>query len=289
MRSIMHRRELLSGLLGATLLACSGDRGPIGEGPRLVSLGGPLTELLFALGVGDQIIGVDRSSYYPDAAGELPQVGYHRRVAAEGVIALAPTLVVHSDAAGPAGALDQIRAAGITMAEFADPSNLDQARDRIRDLAWLVGRESTGDELIAALDREIATLARLQAAIVRKPKVMFIYARGADTIMVAGQGTAPATMIELAGATHAFDHPDFRPISAESVILAAPEVVLVTARGLASVGGEIGLLAQPGIAQTPAGRAERIVALDDLALLGFGPRTGATLLELTRALHPELA
>lgn len=286
----MHRRELLLGLLGAGLLGgCTREQSALGEGPRLVSLGGALTELVYALGIGDQLVGVDRSSYYPAAALALANVGYHRRVSPEGVIGLAPTLVVHSDAAGPTEALEQIRAAGIAMVEFADPWDLDQARTRIRALASTLGREAVGDELIATLDRELGDLDRLRAAVTHEPKVMFVYARGADMMMVAGRKTAPSTMIELAGASNVFDHDDFLPISAESVIVAAPEIVLLTSRGLTSVGGETGLLGQPGIAETPAGRAKRVVAIDDLALLGFGPRLGATLLELTRALHPELA
>lgn len=285
----MRRRNFVLGLLGVTSAACIGRRDGAVDGPRIVSIGGPLTELLFALGLGDRIVGADTSSYHPSAAAALPKVGYQRQLSAEGVLALAPTLVVHSDAAGPQAAIEKIAAAGIEIAEFADPWELDAARERVRAVAARVDRVDAGAELIEQLDAEIAELDRLRSAITSTPKVLFIYARGADHITVAGRQTAPATMVELAGGRLAFDHEGFAPLSAEAVIASAPDVILMTARGLGSVGGELGMLSQPGLAETPAGRARRVIALDDLALLGFGPRTGATLLELTRALHPELS
>lgn len=286
----LRRRELLLGLLGAATLACNRPREQADtSGPRLVVLGGPLTELVFALGLGDRIVGADTSSYYPPAAASLPKVGYQRKVSAEGVIGLAPTLVLHTDTSGPPAALEQIRAAGIETASFAEPWQLDDARTRVRELAKLLGREAEGAALLATLERELAELERLRAGYQHTPSVMFLYTRGADVLMVAGRETPAATMIEQAGARLAFEHREFMPLSAEAVIAAKPEVILVTARGLGSLGGELGLLEQPGLAETPAGRAKRILAFDDLALLGFGPRTGATLLELSRALHPELA
>jgi iron complex transport system substrate-binding protein len=280
---------MMLGLLGAASLACVRRADVGGSDTRILSLGGPLTELLFALGVGDRLVGADTSSYYPSEAEALPKVGYQRQISVEGVLALAPTLVVHSDQAGPKPALEQIAAAGIELVEFADPWELDAARRRIRDVAALVGRVDAGAELIAALDKEIAELERLRAACTSTPTVLFVYARGADHLLVAGRHTAPATMVELAGGRLALQHEGFVPISAEAVIAGAPEVILVTSRGLGSVGGQLGMLDQPGLAETPAGRARRVIALDDLALLGFGPRTGATLIELTRALHPELS
>jgi iron complex transport system substrate-binding protein len=120
--------------------------------------------------------------------------------------------------------------------------------------------------------------------------VLFIYARGGGTLMVGGTGTPAAAMIRLAAgenAVSAFD--GFKPLTAEAVTTAAPDVILVPSRGLATLGGVDGLVAQPGIALTPAGKARRVVAMDDLLLLGFGPRLGSAVRELAILLHPELA
>lgn len=287
----MQRRSFLTASLAAMAslaplaLGCSGAATRGGEGERIVSLGGALTELVYALGLGERLVGVDSSSVWPEAARALPQVGYQRKISAEGVIALAPSLVLHSDAAGPASALARLREAGITLAEFPDPRDVAGARARIEALAARLDRVEQGREMIAALDAELARLPTV--ADEQRPRVLFLYARGADTLLVAGRSTAAAAMIELAGGRNALELDDFRPLSAEAVLAAAPEVLLVTSRGLDSVGGSAGLLALPGIAQTPAGRNARILALDDLALLGFGPRTGTTLHELAAALHPD--
>ncbi len=286
----MQRRSFLTTLgslasLAAMSLGCSRAATSSAAGERIVSLGGALTELVYALGLGERLVGVDSSSVWPESARALPQVGYQRKISAEGVIALAPSLVLHSDAAGPASALARLREAGIPLAEFADPRDVAGARARIEALAARLDRVERGRELIDSLDAELARLP--EVADEQRPRVLFLYARGADTLLVAGRSTAAAAMIELAGGRNALELDDFRPLSAEAVLAAAPELLLVTSRGLDSVGGSAGLLALPGIAQTPAGRNARILALDDLALLGFGPRTGATLHELAAALHPD--
>lgn len=286
----MQRRSFLTTLgslasLAAMSLGCTRAATSSAAGERIVSLGGALTELVYALGLGERLVGVDSSSVWPESARALPQVGYQRKISAEGVIALAPSLVLHSDAAGPASALARLREAGIPLAEFADPRDVAGARARIEALASRLDRVERGRELIDALDAELARLP--EVADEQRPRVLFLYARGADTLLVAGRSTAAAAMIELAGGRNALELDDFRPLSAEAVLAAAPELLLVTSRGLDSVGGSAGLLALPGIAQTPAGRNARILALDDLALLGFGPRTGGTLHELAAALHPD--
>jgi iron complex transport system substrate-binding protein len=286
----MQRRSFLTTLgslasLAAISLGCSRAATSSAAGERIVSLGGSLTELVYALGLGDRLVGVDSSSVWPEPARALPQVGYQRKISAEGVIALAPSLVLHSDAAGPASALVRVREAGIALAEFPDPRDVAGARARIEALAARLDRVERGREILATLDAELARLPEVSDE--QRPRVLFLYARGADTLLVAGRSTAAAAMIELAGGRNALELDDFRPLSAEAVLAAAPELLLVTSRGLDSVGGSAGLLALPGIAQTPAGRHARILALDDLALLGFGPRTGATLHELAAALHPD--
>ena len=81
---------------------------------------------------------------------------------------------------------------------------------------------------------------------------------------------------------------DTRQITAEALLLAKPDVLLVTTTGLASVGGVDGLLDIPGLAQTPAGRDRRVLAYEDQYLLGGGPRTGQMMRQLAADLHPEL-
>jgi len=256
---------------------------------RIVALGSATTETLFALGVGDRVVGSDLSSMHPAEAAALPKVGYFRQFSAEGVLSLAPDRVLASHESGPAVGLGRLRDAGVALTVLGPANNLEEGRANVRAIAVAVDRVAEGEALIAKIDAQVAELEGLRARASARPRVLFIYARGPGSVMVAGHETPAAEMLRLAGADNAIDaFAEFKPISAEAVIEARPDFIVIPSRGLESIGGAEGLRAQPGVAQTPAGAPGHVVAVDDLKLLGFGPRVGDALLELVRALHPEL-
>ena len=272
-------------ILVALALGCGGQ--VEGGGRRIVSIGGAITETLFALGVGDDVVAVDRTSIYPAAAGALPKVGLPGQISVEGVAAQRPTLVIADGGAAPA-AVSELAAVGLEVAALAEqPSTPEGAVARLRELGALVGRPAEAEALARELLAEVAAT-RAAIAGAPRPRAMFVYARGHRTLLVAGEGTPAEAMMRLAGADNAaVGFRDMKPMSAETVLAARPEVIVIPTRGLESLGGVDGLLALPGIADTPAGRARRVVAVDDLALLGFGPRLGEGLAALARGLHPE--
>jgi len=256
---------------------------------RIVTLGGSVTETVYALGAGPHVVGVDASSVYPESATEKPSVGYFRRLPAEGVLSLDPSLILALEGTGPPTVLDQLRSAGVRVELIQDESTVDGARKKIRRIAGLLGREARADSLIQEMEADLAAARALRKETTSDPGVLFIYARGAGTMSVAGTGTSAEAMIELAGAENAITgFEGFKPMSAEAVVGAEPDVLLLLTRGLESIGGVDGLLDQPGIKLTPAGENRRIVAMDDLLMLGFGPRLGTAVKQLTHKLHPEL-
>ena len=253
----------------------------------MLPLGGPVTETVYALGAGNEVIGTDTSSVYPEAATKLPQVGYQRTLAAEGILSLQPDLVLATDEAGPASVLDQLRAAGVQVVLVPSEHSVAGAQAKVRAIAAALGREAEGDKLAAEMATQAEEAQTFLAKTSARPAVLFLYARGTATLNVAGRNTAADAMIALAGARNAVTgYEGYKPLTAEAAVAAAPEYVLMMDRGLSSVGGRDGVLAQPGLALTPAGQNKRVVAMDDLLLLGFGPRTGQAILELARALHP---
>lgn len=270
-------------LIGA--LALGWSTGEAAE--RIVALGGPVTETVYALGAGDLLVGSDTSSVYPEAATKLPQVGYQRTVAAEGVLALRPTLLLATDEAGPPAAIAQIRAAGVRLVLVPSEHSVAGAQAKVRAIAAALDRAPEGERLAGEIARQAAEAQAIVSARAARPGVLFLYARGGGVMNVAGGATAADAMIALAGGRNAVTgYDNYRPLTAEAAVTAAPDVILTLDRGLASVGGAAKLLEQPGLALTPAGRAGRVIAFDDLYLLGFGPRTGAAIADLARALAP---
>ncbi len=113
--------------------------------------------------------------------------------------------------------------------------------------------------------------------------MLFVLSHVATSVQVAGEGTTAAAMIALAAASNALTgFSGYRPLTAEAAVAAAPDFVLTTTRGVEALGGTERLLAQPGLALTPAARARRVLALDALYLLGFGPRMPQAVAEVAR-------
>ena len=276
-------------LLGQTCLnvptAGQAEEGPGGTA-RIVTLGGAITEIVFALGAGERVVGVDASSSFPDAADRLPKVAYHRRLSAEGVLSLSPTLIIATTEAGPPEALRQIESAGVRLLVLPLEASVDGTVDMIEGIAQDLGARDTGAALIRNLKED---LARVESSIPRagtRARALFLYARGQGTLMVAGRDTGADTMIGLAGGANAVGgYSGYKPLTSEAAVAAAPDVILLMDSGLESVGGVQGLWRLPRLALTPAGKQGRVASMDGLLLLGFGPRLGEAVARLNRALY----
>ncbi|MBF8222164.1 heme/hemin ABC transporter substrate-binding protein [Halomonas sp. 328] len=252
--------------------------------PRDLVIGGDLAEIVAALGEAERLIGRDDTSTHPAAIAALPSVGYLRRLAAEGVLSLRPERLLVADQAGPAEVLAQLEASGVTVIRIATPPRLEAIPAKVRAVAEALDRAERGEALASRLEAEIRELAALPA--LPPLRAMFLLGHGGATPRVAGHETAAQAMMDAVGVTNAFaEMPGYRPVGGEALIRQAPEVVIVTRGGLEAMGGEARLWQLPGLALTPAGQARRLVVFDDQALLGFGPRTPATLLALYERLE----
>jgi iron complex transport system substrate-binding protein len=266
---------------GAAQLAAA-ESGP----RRVVCIGGALTEIVYALGAGDRLVGVDTTSVFPSEARKLPQVGYQRQLSAEGVLAQKPDLVIATADAGPPAVLRQLREAGIRVEIVPIGYSPHAVQDKVRRVAAALGLVREGQALEKRLDAAWRDLdAQLSAGSCR-PRVLFVLAHAGPALMVAGKETAADAMINLAGGVNALNGMEgYKPLSPEAVIGGAPEVILITGEGLENVGGTAKLLDKPGLSKTPAARSGRVVAMNALYLLGFGPRTPQAVEELAQALH----
>ena len=255
---------------------------------RIVSLDGITTEILFALGVGEKVVGRDDSSYYPPEAQRLPSVGYQFRLSAEGILSLKPTLVIGREDVRPKEVVEQLERAGVAVVLVPATPSVEGAKAKIRTVAQAVGRVEQGEALVRALERDLLLLKAFQAQHAPKGrlKALFLYLRSPGTTYVCGEGSTPVGVMALAGLDNAAQGiRECKPMTAESVVAATPEVIVVFKKGLESVGGLEGLLKLPGVAQTPAGEKRKVVTMDDLYLGSFGPRAGRAALDLFRAAY----
>lgn len=256
---------------------------------RIVAVGSSITEIIYGLGAENLIVGVDTTSLYPEAARKLPQVGYMRALSAEGVLSLKPTLIIATTAAGPAGALDQLKATGIEVMILPDKYDYDSVVTKIAAIGKVTGKLVEADAMIAKGRGAMKSLADRLATAKTHPRVLFLLSMSGGAPQAAGRDTAAAGIIKLAGGVNAVDgYSGYRPLTPESVIASNADFVLVTSQTVQAMGGKQAILDQPSLHRTPAGKAGKIIEFDTLLLLGFGPRTPEAATELAMALHPDL-
>ncbi|QDE38043.1 hemin ABC transporter substrate-binding protein [Luteibacter pinisoli] len=255
---------------------------------RIVSLGGDVTETVYALHAQDQLVAVDSTSTWPEAAHALPDVGYVRQLSAEGVLALRPDLILATHDAGPVTAMEQIRGAGVRVETLPVSRSAADIEAKIRRIGELTGHAKEAGVLAAQVSARFAALAKAVAAMPTHPRAVFLMSTGQGSPMAAGKDTAADRAIVLAGGVNAAsDVPGYKAVSPESLVAMAPDVILLMKERSDAVGGIDGVLAMPGVADTPAGKAKRIVFVGGQALLGFGPRTAESAAALqARWAHP---
>ncbi|MEJ0025678.1 MAG: hemin ABC transporter substrate-binding protein [Rhizomicrobium sp.] len=276
-------RLWVSAALVAILLASSaGAAWP----QRIVMLGGDVTEIAFALGQGGRVVCDDQTSLYPAAATKLPQVGYLRTLAAEGVLSCRPDLIIASEDAGPPAAVTQLDASGVQVVHVPNAHSAEGVVDKIGVVADALGVHDRGEALKARYRTALADIKRKLASYRDHPRAIFLMAQGPGGAMAAGRGTAADTMLTLAGAQNvAGGFSGYKPLTPEAALALRPDVIIVADYAIKTMGGMEAFRARPEIAMTPAAKSGRIVAMDTLLLLGFGPRTPQALGALATALH----
>ena len=275
-----------------TIVGDDGVSSEITDASRIVSLSGDLTEILFELGAGDRVVAIDVTTTFPEEATGLPVVGFGQQLAPEPVLALSPTVVLANDLTAPAEAIDQLRGAGVPVVVLNTGASFDAVGHKIRTVAEIVGLTAEGEALASRVDAEIQAAVTLAAGSESMPRVAFIYTRGPQLMLLFGIGTGTNAMIEGANALDVGAEAGVFgavPLSAEALVAAAPDVVVLPESGLQALGGIDALIgAVPGLAETPAGANGAFLAYDEAYFFNLGPRVGQALMEFVLDLHPDL-
>ncbi len=277
--------------LPAKVASADGHTVTVEDTSRVVPLTGSLNEIVFTLGLGEQVVARDITATFEQAA-DLPVVTRAHDVSAESVLSLRPTVVLADTTTGPAEAISQIRDAGIPLVVLDPPKELDDIGPRIEAVAGALGVAEAGKALVERTEQRIekvrADVPDLPAA--DRPRVAFLYLRGSASVyLLGGRESGAGSLLEAAGALDAGKESglrkDFTAITSEALAKAAPDAILVMAKGLKSVDGVDGLVKIPGVAETPAGMDRRVVSIDDGVLLNYGPRTDQVLADLVDQLY----
>jgi len=291
-----RRSALVYSLSAAGLLLAGGytfaqDKvGKSSGAMRLVSIGGALTEIVYLLNANQELVGVDTTSIYPEAATKLPNVGYARALSSEGILALRPSQVIATEDAGPPTVLKQITDAGIPLAILQSNYQFGGVIDRVQKIGSLIHKTDAAKDLANKLNLEWKkTQQQVANSKVKKISVLFILSQNPTQVMVSGQKTSADAVIAYAGATNAITgFNGFKPLTPEAVIASNPDVILMTDQSIKAVGGIDGVLRFPGIDKTTAGKQKKIVSLETMYMLGFGPRMPAAVADLNKLLQQAM-
>ncbi|HHL2822250.1 TPA: heme/hemin ABC transporter substrate-binding protein [Citrobacter freundii] len=249
---------------------------------RLVAAGGSLTELIYAIGAGSNVVGVDETTSYPPETAALPHIGYWKQLSSEGILSLHPDSFITWQDAGPQIVLDQLRAQKVNVVTLPRvPATVEQMYANIHELAKTLRMPEQGDALVKRIHQRLDRVQQSVAAKKAPVKAMFILSAGGSAPQVAGKGSVADAILTLAGAQNVASHAQYKSYSAESLIAANPQVIVVTSQ---MVDGDLNRLsAIAGITRTAAWKNQRIVTIDQALILGMGPRVA----DAVEALHQQ--
>ncbi len=276
----LARLALLAALLPGAALAQD----------RVAAIGGDVTEIVYRLGQQGRLVARDTTSTFPPEALALPDLGYLRALSPEGVLAMEPDLVLMSADAGPPETLAALESAGVTMVTVPETPSVEGVGARIATIADALGVPEAGRALRAEVEAQIeAAIAAADPGDAPRPRVLFVLSNSGGRLMGAGEGTAAAAIIAMAGAENAVSgFSGYKALGDEAVAASAPDIVLTMQTGGtrdAVAGTPDEYITHPALTETPAGKARRLISLPGGLLLGFGPRTP----EAVAALHEAIA
>lgn len=239
---------------------------------RIISTDAGTTEILVALGQGESLVGIDVTSSVPDTLTPA-KVGYHRQLAAEGLLSLAPTIVFGSEHIGPKETVNALKSANTQLVLQPTATDSQQLIENIQQVAEAL--KLSGDQLVDQvqsaqhiLDKNLdkSSDKRLdKASSERSTKAVFLLYLEGRGLKQAGLGTSGDSLLNLLGLENVSAHSNYRSVSAEGLMTMQPEVILI---GSQNPKAAEALLAQfPSLSHTPAVENNKVLFVDAAALV----------------------
>ena len=268
-------------MAGWSLFALGAFSAPLEEtqtaSPRIVTAGGSITEIVFALGRGDWVIATDSTSMFPQEAASLTKLGYFRQLSTEGVLAQQPTMLLGAEATGPSVALEQIAHAGVDVTTFDVDKNLSGLKALVLDIGKKLAASEQAIELIHHIEKKVeqqkARYADKTSAFNTPIKALFVVANNDRGITVAGKDTVPQALFDTLGIVNIGESvKGYKVMDAESVLMQNPDIVIAAGHMLRGKSAKEALCTHHALATTFAGKHCLVEAMDSSISLGLSPR-----------------
>jgi iron complex transport system substrate-binding protein len=275
-------------VLALAALACS--RGDVAQGPRVVCVSKQINEFLYDIHAESVLVARDLTSIYPPAIKQLPSVGYHRALSAEGIVSMRPTMLLTDGNLGPESVIEQVKKVGIPVVVLTPGSTPDSAQLLMQRLGNEFHHEAQADSVVAAWKQEMSDVLRdsTKWAAGRRPRVLVMhFGQMVNDYLGMKRGSTADQIIQWAGGVNAIDSTGgMLRLTPELIAKAAPDIIIATDVGFDRLGTPDKFAAMPGVAETPAGKNKRIYRVDETEVMYFGPRTAASVRKIAGWLHP---
>lgn len=257
---------------------------------RVVSLAPSNTELAFAVGAGDRLVGVTTFCNHPNEAVGLPKIGGFaaRTISIEAIVALKPDLVLAGDRTQRT-VVDALERAGVTVAAV-QPRGWTEIQETMRLLGRVFGTTATADRLIESANARLRAVAAKIATIPPAQRVRVYWEVFDEPLMSAGPRSLIGEAVALAGGVNVFADlkEEYPQVSIEAVIARDPQVIIGPASMRQRSMSLAALRARPGWAMIAAVRDGRVVILPDEPVTRAGPRFAEGVELIAKALYPAL-
>lgn len=279
---MMMIKRLITGVFALFLCA------QVAAEERLVVAGGSLSELVYAIGAGSEVVAVDQTTFYPPETKQLPQIGYWKELNIEGILSLRPDTFITWNDAGPKLVMEQLTHHKVKVISLPrTPATIERMYQNIRMLSGELKRTEQGEVLINGIQTRLDAVAKSNALQKQSARVMFLLSVGSNSPQVAGAGSVAEAVLKLAGGTNVATHEQYKAYSGEAIVAANPDVIVVTSQSMASDVQKKKLGNVSGITHTAAWKNQRIIEVDQSLILGMGPRVVEAVEQLHQQLYPN--
>ena len=195
---------------------------------RIITIGGSVTEIVFELGIGNQVVAVDQSSISPEKVTKLPQVGYIRMISSEGILSLNPDIILTTTDIGPQKVVDQLKKSGVDLYIYDSAYNLDGIIALVENISNDLDLKSKGVEIIENIEKNNQKVEKIKNNLTQNSKMVFFMNPSIGSFTAAGENTKANYLIQYLGGENIFSNQfkKYSKVTKENIINLNPDIIL---------------------------------------------------------------